>query len=374
MQPVGNDDTVLGKAQLFLRLLQPFQIVIPSGEVAGRNGGAQGCGRLEPASAIGVDALAVPGQREELQRPRLSQSRAGKDQTPNNAERQKQPIDRCRREGHRRRRHGSTAAELAGKTDDTGPGRSPHRCRRRRAIVGDEGMRRAHRPHQRDRPFEADGVGLTLDQRAGEVRHRRAARMQVEHDVMAREEFVFEEMRQARRRRPRGIAGKGPVEVAAVEGRAAFGRHHRRQVRHRQDGDGAVNLSDIKQAHQPAELQFALIFVTVVAGHQQQRRPFAISEAKDRNADLIIGRTVDRIGNGEMTGLPALTRKVDRIDEAAMHGPSSAGRCRAVTAPRPRSFRRAGPGRPGALRCRRGLAGFRCRSSCHKRRSSPRNR
>lgn len=55
------------------------------------------------------------------------------------------------------------------------PARSPHGGRRRRPVIGDEGVARAHGPHQLQRALEARRVGLPLDERAGEMRHGGAA-------------------------------------------------------------------------------------------------------------------------------------------------------------------------------------------------------
>ena len=83
--------------------------------------------------------------------------------------------------------------------------------------------------------FVALGVVAHFHQRADQMVHARAARMDVEDHFVAGEDLVLDEMRDPLGRLSGGIAGEDPIEIAVVERRTAFGDHHRREVRCRQD-------------------------------------------------------------------------------------------------------------------------------------------
>ncbi len=204
------------------------------------------------------------------------------------------------------RRHRRAAAELAAETEAAGPHRRRHRGRRVPPVVGDETVGHPHRLHQGHRPRLALRVRNRLDQRADQVVHAGAAGMDVEQHVVARQDVVLDIVGDPLRRPAGGIAGKGPVEVTVVEGRAALGRHHRRQVGRRQDRDAAAYRFRLEQPDQLEQSQLALVFVAVVAGHQHDARAVAVGDPADRNLDLVVGRAVDRIGKADEADLLAV--------------------------------------------------------------------
>ena len=87
-----------------------------------------------------------------------------------------------------------------------------------RPIVGDEGVGHAQGHHQSDGLFVASGIIVALDKGGEQMLHRGAAGMQVEDDVMAREQFALQKMRKAARRRSIGRPGKARLRLPPSRG------------------------------------------------------------------------------------------------------------------------------------------------------------
>jgi len=141
--------------------------------------------------------------------------------------------------------------------------------------------------------------------------------VKIEHEIALRQQHTLNVVGDLRGRAAIGVARKAAIEIAFVEWRGAHSGHRRREVRRRQDDDAAAHLLRFEAADQFAERDLALVFVAVVAGHQQDSRAVAVLDAGNRDRDPAIGRAVHRIGQPDKAVLFAIAVKIDFGGETA---------------------------------------------------------
>jgi hypothetical protein len=170
----------------------------------------------------------------------------------------------------------------------------------------------------------AEGVTWPPPQRARQIGQRAAARVDIEHEIAARQQFAFDVIGDLRRRSAGRVAGKAAVQIAGVKRRGAGAGHRGREVRRRQDDDMTADFGRIESADQPAESDLAFVLVAVIAGHQQDARAFAIAAGVaylgDRDRHPAVRGAVNRIWQAEKAGLLAIAIEIDLGGKAAPHG------------------------------------------------------
>src|SRR6266851_8777355 len=86
----------------------------------------------------------------------------------------------------------------------------------------------------------------------------------------------------------------------------------------------AMQLGRLEAADQPAERDLALVFVAMIAGHQEDARSRAIAapiaDLGDRDRDPAIGRAVHRMRQAQKAGLLAVAVEIDLRRKTAFHG------------------------------------------------------
>ena len=185
-----------------------------------------------------------------------------------------------------------------------------HRGGRVAPVGGDEGVVHAQAGQQRQRLVHARRVHLFFDQRGGQVRHRRAAGVDVEDHVVARKQLMLQEMRQPLGGRAAGRAGKARFRLPL-----SSGERRRAAITAGTLAMGRIVISPhagrVQAADQATQRDLAFVLVAVVAGHEQHARPLAIADAADRGLDLVIGERSTEYGvPRKLSVLPSASKSI----------------------------------------------------------------
>ena len=219
-------------------------------------------------------------------------------------------------DGERGRRERAAAAELGADPDralavrragrrGVAPLRLARRIRRRRP----EGAQRGERAARAFRILAAPR------ERGGQIHERRAAGMQVADEVRARNQLVLDVPGDLLRHAAVRIAGEEAVEVAVIDGRHAPPREGSGKIGSGQQNHTAADRLRAERAREIAERELALIFVAVIAGHQQRGRPRAVAEHHDGDRDEAVGRGMRRMEQAQETLLASLPVEIDLRDD-----------------------------------------------------------
>ena len=153
------------------------------------------------------------------------------------------------------------------------------------AEIGDHHRpRRAEGLGRGDVLLEERRVVARLDDRARQDVERRAAGMEVEERIAAREDLLREIGRDLLRDGAGGAAGEGAVEVEPVDRRRALARDDGVDVVGRHQDQPAGDVGRVEVADQLGDGDRPLVFVAVVAAFEDHRRPVAIGDDRDRQA------------------------------------------------------------------------------------------
>ncbi len=136
--------------------------------------------------------------------------------------------------------------------------------------------------------------------------------MQVDAILAARQQDALDVVRQHLGWRAAGITGKGPVEVAAIDGRDASAGHHGREVGGRQHEQPPVERRGIERAHELHQRDLPLVFVAMVARHQEHAWPLAARGDGDGNGNPAVRRLVSRVRQLQVAMAQAGRIEIDR--------------------------------------------------------------
>ncbi len=208
--------------------------------------------------------------------------------------------------------HGAGAAELGAESDDPDPVGGGEDGPVFAALAHDVADRRPERLECCDLGGEQRIVRAVLpDQGARDVIEGLAARVQVDRRIAQGQQDALDEMGDRRGRAAVRVAGKAPVEVAAVDRRAALAGERRRQIRRRQHDQPTLDLAGIEAPDQVQQRNLALVLVAVVAGAEVERGPWAVADHADRDADPAVGRGVAGVRQLQVADLLAVPIEVD---------------------------------------------------------------
>ena len=136
-----------------------------------------------------------------------------------------------------------------------------------------------------------------------DIEQRTAAGMQVEQEIGLFQQRVFDIVGDHLGRGTGRVAGKCPVEVAVVDRRGSQSCQGGREVRHRQQNNTAADLCRLQLADHRRQDYLSLVFVPMIARHQQHRRAGPVGDTGDRDRKMSIGGPVHRMRQAKVTGL-----------------------------------------------------------------------
>ena len=135
--------------------------------------------------------------------------------------------------------------------------------------------------------------------------------MQVVVVVRHRVQDAVDVVRNGPGRRAMRVARKGTVQIALVDRRHPRAGHGGGHVGGRQDDHPAFDMGRLQGPDQLGQNDLPLVFVTVVARHQEHRGPLAVAHHTDRNGERAIGRARHRMRQMEPIDLFAVALVVD---------------------------------------------------------------
>ena len=144
--------------------------------------------------------------------------------------------------------------------------------------------------------------------------------MQVAHQVRQRHQIVLDVVGDLLRHRAVRVAGEAAVQVALVDRRGAPPGHRGGEVGGGQDDHTAPDARRVERFGQVAQRDLALVFVTVVAGHEQHGRAVAVPQHHDGDRDEAVGRAVHRMEQPQEAVLAAVLGEIDLGDDAGSAG------------------------------------------------------
>ena len=145
----------------------------------------------------------------------------------------------------------------------------------------------------------------------GQEIKRAATGVEIEHEIGHRHKITRDVIGDLFGDRAIGPAGKGAVEIAAIDRRGARTSPEGRIVESRQDDHPAPDCGMSEVACEIKKRDRPLILVTVIATHEKRRRPLAIPDDTDGDHHGAPGRLIPRIGQPQMAVLHAVHRIID---------------------------------------------------------------
>ena len=135
--------------------------------------------------------------------------------------------------------------------------------------------------------------------------------MEVEESVAERQDVVVDESRDLLGDGAARIARKGAVEVQPVDRRGALAGHGGVDVVGRHQDEASLDLARVEVADQLADGDRPLIFVAVIAALDDDGRPLAVGDHRNRHAGDAPGVVVGRVRDHDEADLSAGLVEID---------------------------------------------------------------
>ena len=135
--------------------------------------------------------------------------------------------------------------------------------------------------------------------------------MKIKNKITIGDQHLFDKVGNHLGWRALWIARKCAVQVPLIDRRGSRAGDGCGGICHRQDDQATTYVLGLQFPAQVAQGNLALIFITVVASNKQSSWPGAIADGDNRNKDVAIGASVNRMRQMQIAGLFAGGIKVD---------------------------------------------------------------